>query len=266
MFTEELTSRDIRVIPRSLKIMTRKMSINMNGLNDFFEGRTIEEDDPGKITGLVRYELPVPDGEEPAWYAVGKLPKSMKYSFTELWKLHPEKLGVIKIMGKTINTPRYQESYGQDYYYTGMMHKAKPIENEFMKDLLKFINRVSKEERKKLGTKLKYKQVLLNWYRDNNDYIGPHSDDESQLAPNSPIYSITLGASRNFRIIPKHPGGKAETIKLTPRTILIMGGTMQKHYKHSVPKTTRKLGKRINITFRLFNEDTDNKKKKLKNV
>ena len=42
--------------------------------------------------------------------------------------------------------------------------------------------------------------VLVNWYQDGEHYIGWHSDDVSQLDQDAPIYTISLGATRTFKI------------------------------------------------------------------
>ena len=41
------------------------------------------------------------------------------------------------------------------------------------------------------------------------------------------------------------------SIPLTHGSLLLMVETMQQYYEHHVPKTTRKIGARINLTFRI---------------
>ena len=114
------------------------------------------------------------------------------------------------------------------------------------------------------GVGLRPNGVLINWYDGGQHYIGAHSDDESQLVPGAPIVSVSWGARRRFRMIPKKPKPpKAAAaaakqrrekleVELGDGDLLIMGGSCQKTHKHEVPKTARMVGKRINATFRCF--------------
>jgi alkylated DNA repair dioxygenase AlkB len=105
-----------------------------------------------------------------------------------------------------------------------------------------------------------YNQVLVNWYQDGNHYIGPHSDDETQLVPGSSIYSFSFGQERDFVVTSKK--GVLETpfhesFAMKDNSLLIMEGDMQKNFKHQVPKraTSKVPHPRINITFRLFKKN-----------
>ena len=183
-------------------------------------------------------------------YVYYKLPIDIhvdKKLYKELWNIHPKEKGKIKIYGKEIYTPRWQQSYGQDYYYSGMLHKALPIEHPYMKQILEYVNKHSELEFGING----YKQILMNWYQDGGHYIGPHSDDERQLVPQSPIYSFSFGQERTFVITNKKLNSIERRIKMRNNSLVIMGGEMQKYYRHSVPKDNSDYS-RINITMRLF--------------
>jgi hypothetical protein len=68
-----------------------------------------------------------------------EIPKELQVNnklFDELWKLHPKEYGEIKILGKIIKTPRWQASYGQDYYFSGLNHKALPLPHKYLENLL----------------------------------------------------------------------------------------------------------------------------------
>jgi alkylated DNA repair dioxygenase AlkB len=63
------------------------------------------------------------------------------------------------------------------------------------------------------------------------------------------IASLSLGATRTFRI--RHiQTRETRSFALADGTLLIMGGSMQRFWKHAVPKTTRPVGERVNLTFR----------------
>ena len=85
--------------------------------------------------------------------------------------------------------------------------------------------------------------VLLNRYRDGADSMGWHTDDETELR--GPVASLSLGATRRFHL---REGRSARTqhIDLEHGSMLILGHRTS----HALPKTKRKLGERINLTFR----------------
>jgi alkylated DNA repair dioxygenase AlkB len=99
------------------------------------------------------------------------------------------------------------------------------------------------------GEPLKFNSVLLNYYRDGQDSMGYHTDDEPELGVNPAIASISLGAVRQFVL--KHPAtGEKLKYDLAHGSLLVMGGTCQHHWVHGVPKTKAAVGPRINLTFR----------------
>jgi alkylated DNA repair dioxygenase AlkB len=161
--------------------------------------------------------------------------------------LHPEEYGQVSYMGKTVNTPRWQQTYLKDYYFSGMIHKALLLPEE-LQPFLDWANTVSPN--------VIYNQVLINWYANGNHYIGPHSDDEKQLVELSPVLSVSLGQERIFRIRQKSTNDTVVDIPMPSDTYVMMCGKMQKKYLHEVPKVTGKkgneMGRRINITFRVF--------------
>src|SRR5690606_5684989 len=121
---------------------------------------------------------------------------------TAKWKmLSPEQLAAIRftniawkqdsinMYGKTVPLPRLTAWYGdsgKSYTYSGI--KSEP--NEWNKGLLYLkhqIERVSSVE---------FNSVLLNWYRDGEDYLSWHADDEKELGLNPVIASVNFGETR----------------------------------------------------------------------
>jgi hypothetical protein len=94
-----------------------------------------------------------------------------------------------------------------------------------------------------------FNSVLLNRYRGGDDSIGPHADDEPELGVNPIVPSISLGAQRRFVLRHKKSRRKLE-YDLTHGSLLIMAGTLQHFWLHSLPKTAAPVGERINLTFR----------------
>jgi alkylated DNA repair dioxygenase AlkB len=95
-----------------------------------------------------------------------------------------------------------------------------------------------------------FNAVLLNLYRGGADGMGWHADDEPELGRNPVVASVSLGATRRFRM--RHRRRKQLTceIALAHGSLLVMEGATQHHWVHAVPKTARPVGERINLTFR----------------
>ncbi|KAL7551852.1 hypothetical protein ACHAWF_015058 [Thalassiosira exigua] len=100
-----------------------------------------------------------------------------------------------------------------------------------------------------------YNYCLLNHYRNGEDYMGYHADDERSLDPMIPIASVSLGVVRSFDIRPvrvddKGKRTRVERISLGDGDLILMLPPMQSNYQHSVPIEKRVTGERINLTFR----------------
>ncbi len=94
-----------------------------------------------------------------------------------------------------------------------------------------------------------FNSCLANLYRDGQDSMGWHADDEPELGTDPVIASLSLGDTRRFRM--RHTVTRETVdIELDHGSLLIMGGSMQHHWMHEIPKTKRPVGPRINLTFR----------------
>ena len=151
----------------------------------------------------------------------------------------------IKLFGKTFLSPRLSAWYGDAgaiYSYSGLVNQPLP-----WLPALQVLRRRLKNE-----WEWNPNAVLVNWYRDGQDSMGWHSDDETELGHEPTIASISLGASRRFLL--RHQKDKHMPIyELVPEhgSLLIMAGSTQKFWRHSVPKSTHAVGQRVNLTFRL---------------
>jgi alkylated DNA repair dioxygenase AlkB len=90
---------------------------------------------------------------------------------------------------------------------------------------------------------------LLNLYHSGEEGMAWHADDEKELQPNGAIASVSLGAARRF--VFRHKADKDKTeILLAHGSLLLMRGTTQTHWEHSLPVMKRAKAARINLTFR----------------
>jgi alkylated DNA repair dioxygenase AlkB len=96
-----------------------------------------------------------------------------------------------------------------------------------------------------------FNSVLLNYYRDQRDSVGFHSDDEPELGARPGIASLSLGEERVFVL--RHKISKAVKpvrLRLASGSLLLMQGDTQRCWRHGVPKESRPCGPRVNLTFR----------------
>ena len=98
---------------------------------------------------------------------------------------------------------------------------------------------------------------LVNWYNDGNEYIGYHTDDETDLVQNKDIYIFSLydryNIPRKFKFQSKTTK-KITTLELEGGSLLIIPSAVQKTHKHSLPKMKNYPFQRISLTFRYVKE------------
>jgi alkylated DNA repair dioxygenase AlkB len=139
--------------------------------------------------------------------------------------------------------PRLTASYGDEgvtYFYSGTVNEAVP----WTPTLLEIKRRIE-------AVQGRYNYCLLNRYRSGADSVGLHADNEPGMG--DVIGSLSLGATRAFRI--RHNATKETmTFQLGHGTLVIMAGTMQRFWKHELPKSKESVGERINLTFRHIGE------------
>ncbi|MEI8129245.1 MAG: alpha-ketoglutarate-dependent dioxygenase AlkB, partial [bacterium] len=95
-----------------------------------------------------------------------------------------------------------------------------------------------------------FNSVLLNLYRDGNDKVSWHSDDEPELGINPTIASVSLGAVRRFDLRHKVDAKEKIQIELKPGSLIIMKGALQHNWLHQIPSQLKIKEPRINLTFR----------------
>lgn len=92
-----------------------------------------------------------------------------------------------------------------------------------------------------------FNSVLANWYRQGQDKMGWHSDDEPELGPI--IAMISLGACRELAFR-RRQGQARFTVSLPAGSLLVMGPGLQQQWQHSLPARQGITTGRISLTFR----------------
>jgi alkylated DNA repair dioxygenase AlkB len=198
--------------------------------NDLFES-----DEPRR--------LDLPDADISYWRSVdfGAQPDVI---LRELIEQTPWRTETITLWGQQHQQPRLTAWFGDPgatYTYSGLSLAPLP-----WTDLLSDIR-----TRIETLTEGSFNSVLLNYYRDQRDSMGMHSDDEAELGRNPTIASVSLGEQRT--LVLKHKFRKELKpvhLPLDSGSLLLMKGATQHHWKHGINKESRPCGPRVNLTFR----------------
>jgi alkylated DNA repair dioxygenase AlkB len=184
----------------------------------------------------------IPDGELVYYPNFLNLNKADEL-FIKLKNTIPWQQDPIKVFGKTYLQPRLTSLHSinkNEYSYSNITMESKPMTAE-----LRYLkNQISNILINDFNT------VLLNHYRDGKDSNGWHADNEKELGVNPVIGSVSLGQERVFHL--KHKKNKTDRFKIMLKhgSLLIMSGSMQHNWLHQIPKTSRVINDRINLTFR----------------
>ena len=183
--------------------------------------------------------LPLDDGEL-GWMAQLPLPWSNADVFARLVAETDWREETVVVYGKRHLQPRLSAWYGEKAYaYSGLRLQPTP----FTPLLLTLRDAVE------AATGHAFNSVLLNYYRNERDSMGLHSDDEPELGPRPAIASLSFGEARTFILKHKHTR-QTVRVPLTDGSLLLMAGDTQQYWLHGINKMTKSLQGRINLTFR----------------
>lgn len=147
----------------------------------------------------------------------------------------------VTVYGKEHPQPRRTRWYGPTaYVYSNLRWEA-----QAMPTLLENLR-----QRIEARTGERFNSVLCNLYRDGADCVGWHSDDEPIFGLDPVVASLSFGASRDFQLRSKDKSVR-KSYTLTDGSLLVMGRGVQGAWQHSIPRTKKVTGERINLTFRL---------------
>ena len=162
-------------------------------------------------------------------------------TFGQLLATVPWETQELAMFGNIVPEPRMSAwiSDGITYAYSGSTRVAHP-----WSPVLAHIRDLCSQQ-----AHTSFNGVLANYYRDGNDHLGWHADDEMVNGPEPTIASISLGAERRFDF--RHNETHEVVNVLLPHgSLLIMSGLSQTCWQHRIPKETKLTQPRINLTFR----------------
>ncbi len=149
----------------------------------------------------------------------------------------------VRLFGKSIPQPRLTAFYadpGISYRYSGLtLHgQAWTPDLALIRALVERYSGFA------------FNSVLCNLYRDGDDYMGWHADDEPELGLQPAIASVSFGAARRFVFKPKSGAKERREFLLAAGSLLVMSGDLQEHWLHQLPKARKIEEARINLTLR----------------
>lgn len=163
-------------------------------------------------------------------------------AYDELIEHEPWEENHITMFGRTVAEPRRSVWHADDgLSYTYSSRRRRVIDwSPLLLDLKRRCENLARCE---------FNGVLVNLYRDGHDHMGWHADDESNLGPTPVIASLSLGVERRFEL--RHRvTSEVVRFPLGHGSILVMSGECQNQWVHRLPKQSRVVAPRINLTFR----------------
>jgi alkylated DNA repair dioxygenase AlkB len=198
-------------------------------------------------TGFEPLDLPDADVRfAPSWLPPGEADALFAALLKQVrWEVHR-----IRMYGREIDSPRLSSWIGDPG--TGYVYSRVRFEPNPWPDALAALR-----PRIDAAAGVAMDSVLANLYRDGNDAMGWHADDEPELGPRPVIASLSLGAPRRF-VFRRRPERGARSVAGLARhelmlphgSLLLMAGDTQAHWHHALPRTAKPVGPRINLTFR----------------
>jgi alkylated DNA repair dioxygenase AlkB len=143
--------------------------------------------------------------------------------------------------GRPIELPRLTVNYGErSYDYSGLTFAPLPW-TPLLAELKAHAERVAAQG---------FNALIVQLYRDGNDGVNWHSDDNPSVGEDPTIASLSFGATRRFLVRPKRGEGPALDLTLNSGDVLVMRGDLQHTHVHKVPREPQVTAPRINLTFR----------------
>jgi alkylated DNA repair dioxygenase AlkB len=168
-------------------------------------------------------------------------------------KYNSDEESMVKIMGKTMMIPRKQVAFGDpgtDYHFSGTSVRAYDWNSEDS-SLNSRVARELKQVSKKAGRTAcsTFNHTLVNNYLDQTNCIGYHSDGEKDLGRYPLVAGISFGQEREI-YFKSNITGEVVKISLPHNSFYVMHYPTNRFWKHSIPRSTKRMGQRISLTFR----------------
>ena len=166
--------------------------------------------------------------------------------FQQLLNHHDWPASDYEVFGRRFSLPRQQTWHADEgivYSYHNNLLTTRPWTPSLQR----------LREKVESSTGSQFNAVLVNLYRNGDDFVGWHSDDEKEMGDEPVIASLSLGAERVFsyrRQSPRGPlAGSESGVSLPSGSLVLMQAPFQDEWEHAVLRNTSTTA-RINLTFR----------------
>jgi len=177
------------------------------------------------------------------WLIHGVLGEDAQPLFHTLCNHLPWDRPRVRVFGREHPVPRltcWVADSGVRYRYSGLTHQGEgwpPALDTLRREVTALTGR-------------RPNGALANLYRDGDDSMGWHRDNEPELGAHPWVLSYNLGAARDFAFRPYGSGRQSRVIALEHDSLLVMSPEVQTHFEHALPRRRRVREPRLNLTFR----------------
>lgn len=167
------------------------------------------------------------------------------FYLTQLLKEYSYKQLLIHIYDKDVLQPRLTALCGDPT--TGLEYSEETLKAQPWSDNMKVL-----KQKVENVAEVTFTHALLNLYRDGKDSVSWHRDKERNWGAEPIIASLSMGASRIFEFRYYDDKKITRSVELTPGSLIIIKGETQRCWEHQIAKTNKRIGVRLNITFRVM--------------
>jgi alkylated DNA repair dioxygenase AlkB len=137
---------------------------------------------------------------------------------------------------------RKTASFGEPYNYSGIFYPFQPMPE----NLLPLIDKIE------IRFGYRPNNCLANYYESGESTMGFHSDAIEELALDTGIIIVSLGAERIIHFQNKQDKSILREFTLRNGSLLLMSQAVQKYWSHAILRQEQVKSARISLTFRLF--------------
>lgn len=151
------------------------------------------------------------------------------------------------------------EEYNKLVQYDEPLKRTSLYIEKFMNDTeIPSSKRLPYQSREKWNSHM----CVVNYYEKNSDHLDYHSDRLSHIGPHNFIASLSIGATREFRLRKNYGDTQIYSIIIPHNSMVVMRAGCQEEYRHSVNAIKNSIesnpisgSRRFNLTFRFFPQE-----------